>query len=45
VRGAVTTDYQNYLEKEWVAALRQKYPVSIDENVLKTLISIKKCNF
>ncbi|VBB45374.1 PpiC-type peptidyl-prolyl cis-trans isomerase [uncultured Paludibacter sp.] len=37
VRGAVTTDYQNYLEKEWIASLRKKYPVVIDENVLKTV--------
>lgn len=37
VRGAVTTDYQNYLEKEWIATLRKKYPVEIDQNVLKTV--------
>lgn len=37
VRGAVTTDYQNYLEKEWIASLRKKYSVTIDENVLKTV--------
>lgn len=37
VRGAVITDYQNYLEKEWIKLLRKKYPVWIDENVLKTV--------
>ncbi|MGC3979372.1 MAG: peptidylprolyl isomerase [Paludibacteraceae bacterium] len=37
VRGAVTTDYQNYLEKEWIKSLREKYQVTIDENVLKTV--------
>ncbi len=37
VRGLVTTDYQNYLEKEWIIALRKKYPVEIDQNVLKTV--------
>lgn len=26
-RGQVTTDYQDYLEKQWVAALREKYTV------------------
>ena len=37
VRGVVTADYQDYLEKEWITALRKKYPVEIDENVLKTV--------
>ena len=37
VRGAVTTDYQNYLEKEWIDSLRKKYTVTIDQNVLKTV--------
>lgn len=38
VRGLVTADYQEYLEKEWIAALRKKYPVEIDQNVLKTVV-------
>lgn len=37
VRGLVTADYQEYLEKEWIAALRAKFPVEIDQNVLKTV--------
>lgn len=37
VRGLVTADYQEYLEKEWIAALRKKYTVEIDQNVLKTV--------
>ncbi|MFV0470548.1 MAG: peptidylprolyl isomerase [Paludibacteraceae bacterium] len=37
VRGAVTTDYQNYLEKEWIKSLRKKYSVEIDQKVLKTV--------
>lgn len=37
VRGLVTADYQEYLEKEWIAALRSKFPVEIDQNVLKTV--------
>ncbi len=37
VRGIVTANYQDYLEKEWIAQLRKKYPVSIDEKVLKTV--------
>lgn len=37
VRGLVTADYQEYLEKEWIAALRSKYPVVVDDKVLKTI--------
>jgi peptidyl-prolyl cis-trans isomerase SurA len=33
-RGLITADYQNYLEKEWIAALRAKYPVTINREVL-----------
>lgn len=32
-RGVITSDYQNQLEKEWVAGLKQKYPVVIDPKV------------
>jgi peptidyl-prolyl cis-trans isomerase SurA len=34
-RGAVTTDYQNQLDREWVAALKAKYPVTVNNEVLK----------
>ncbi|MDD3321978.1 MAG: peptidylprolyl isomerase [Paludibacter sp.] len=34
VRGLVTADYQEYLEKEWIKALRGKYTVSINKDVL-----------
>jgi peptidyl-prolyl cis-trans isomerase SurA len=37
VRGQVTADYQDYLEKEWVKALRAKYPVKINEDVLSRI--------
>lgn len=37
VRGLVTADYQEYLEKEWITALRAKFTVEIDQNVLKTV--------
>ena len=37
VRGLVVADYQEQLEKEWVADLRRKYPVEIDEEVVKTV--------
>jgi peptidyl-prolyl cis-trans isomerase SurA len=37
VRGLVVADYQEALEKEWVAALRKKYAFKVDEEVLKTV--------
>ena len=36
-KGMVTADYQNYLEKEWIASLKAKYPVTIDKTVLATV--------
>ena len=37
VKGQVTADYQEILEKEWVAALRKKYTVEVDKSVLATV--------
>lgn len=37
VRGAVTADYQNELERRWIEALRAKYPIVVNESVLKTI--------
>ena len=37
VRGLVLADYQTEKELEWVETLRQKYPVVINEDVLKTV--------
>jgi peptidyl-prolyl cis-trans isomerase SurA len=36
-RGLVTADYQNFLEKVWIAELRAKYPVQVDYELLKTI--------
>ena len=36
-RAKVTTDYQDYLEKEWVAKLREKYPVVINQEVWNSI--------
>jgi peptidyl-prolyl cis-trans isomerase SurA len=33
----VVEDLQQALEQEWVATLRQRYPVKIYEDVLKTV--------
>ncbi len=35
MRGAVVADYQAMLEKEWLKALHDKYPVKINKKVLK----------
>jgi len=37
VRGLVVSDYQDQLEREWVADLRRKYTFSVDYDVLKTV--------
>lgn len=37
VRGQVTTDYQNELERQWLEQLHKKYTVEIDESVLSTV--------
>lgn len=37
VRGMVTADLQDEMERFWVADLRKKYPVTINEAVLKTV--------
>lgn len=37
-RGYVIADYQDQLEKEWVASLQKKYPVSVNEDVLMSLV-------
>lgn len=36
-KGLVTADYQNYLEKEWIASLKKKYAVNVDKTVLSTI--------
>ena len=37
VKGQVTADYQDQLEREWVAELRKRYPVVINQAVLETV--------
>lgn len=32
-KGKVTTDYQDYLEAQWIKRLREKYPVVVDQEV------------
>ncbi|GEO02370.1 hypothetical protein AAE02nite_00340 [Adhaeribacter aerolatus] len=37
-RGVATSDYQNYLEKQWVNELRQRYPVVVNRAEVDKLI-------
>ena len=37
VRGQVVADYQQMLELEWVKSLRQRYPVQVNQEILKTV--------
>ena len=37
-RGLVINDYQNILEQKWVESLRKKYPVKVNEVVLKSIL-------
>ena len=32
-KGKITTDYQDYLEAEWIKRLREKYPVELNKEV------------
>ncbi len=37
-KGYVISDYQEHLEKSWVAELRAKYPVQVNSEVLESMI-------
>ncbi len=40
-RGLVTSDYQDYLDKQWTQQLRRKYPVHVNEKVLHKLVKLQ----
>ena len=42
VKGLVTSDYQNEFQTAWDNELRRKYPVKVNEKVLKTVKRIDK---
>lgn len=35
IRGQATADYQNYLDQKWITALRTRYPVVVNKEVLQ----------
>jgi peptidyl-prolyl cis-trans isomerase SurA len=37
VRALVVADYQEWLEKQWVAELRKRYSFKVNDDVLKTV--------
>lgn len=37
-KGKVISDYQNYLEENWIAELRKKYEIQIDKDILYSII-------
>ncbi len=36
-KGSVINDYQGFLEEQWVAELKKKYPIKVNRKVLKSL--------
>ncbi len=39
VRAVVISQYQDFLEKQWLKELHQKYPVKLDEDVFRSILS------
>lgn len=37
-KGYIVSDYQEYLEKTWLAELRSRYPISVDDAVFRSLV-------
>ncbi len=33
-RGLITAEYQNYLEDQWISELKEKYTVTVNQEVL-----------
>ena len=37
-RGYVISSYQDFLEQKWIAELRQKYPVKVEDKVFSSMV-------
>jgi peptidyl-prolyl cis-trans isomerase SurA len=44
VKGQVISDYQNFLEKEWIKDLKEKYSVNVNKNALSEIYTHFKVN-
>lgn len=38
VQGYIVADYQDELEKQWISSLKKKYPVKVNDDILKKLV-------
>jgi peptidyl-prolyl cis-trans isomerase SurA len=38
-KGLIISDYQTYLEEDWIRTLRAKYPVTVNKDVLYSLVT------
>ncbi|MCB2376087.1 peptidylprolyl isomerase [Hymenobacter sp. BT635] len=38
-RGQATSDYQNFLEKQWISQLREQYPVKVNQSEVDKLVT------
>ena len=36
-RGQITSDYQTYLEEQWIQSLKEKYPVEVNTELLSRI--------
>lgn len=41
IRGLIISEYQNELEKKWVEELKAKYPVTVNEAAVETMVKSK----
>ena len=37
-KGLIINDYQTVVEEQWIAELKKKYPIKINEEVYKSLL-------
>lgn len=40
-KGLYVSDYQNYLEEEWIKELRKKYKIKVNKKVLKSIETVQ----
>jgi peptidyl-prolyl cis-trans isomerase SurA len=40
-KGQIISDYQSYLEQQWIESLKKRYPVAVNQEAIKSLIKNK----